>query len=1392
MGFGGVTTGYTSMSFHLLESRLQVNKPIEITQDILDNKCIKIEGYPLSIFGIVTEYVEEIGSSDGDLKEKKEEYKEEHPQAKFRTNQSGNIEAYLGLDFKEENEKQLDFLGKFGESGGRKTVDGATDSLGEFGGKGRQYLVIVENEGDSGFDREREVVLLPGQKYIFDRIIRDERKLKFRADNFDANKKGEYPSAIRGKAGIDVTDKNIRIKTDGLKIGDTIFITYSYASGDRHVRQSLDHKGTIGQGNTYGVAGFVGALASEVDAFDYQIRKWRVPPLPSGIDEYTTDQIAYSPSSSSKYTKDADFKLSLSDFLKAKRIEREIEKEKEEEGESEEPTEKEKELDALSSEIEGWRLSEAVLFGKHETFFAADYRGIVQITDKELKKILLPRSEIRDQEWFTEYLESLDFTYPSGEPDPDDPVDEDGFPKKTYLPSDLQKKIEHNVKFKDMEGFLFDTSEIVNSLLFDREKLHYYRPFADALKTVSKYNRNASETGVGIISLDLLQIFQPWIVYSTSTAYIKNQTVTYKNLDFSRAKGGGYSEDILDYYDLSFGIFESSNAHPRKNENCEDPVALRSYNYWSNNYDEQGIYLNKWYVQDSVLEWRPDGGTLESYWKIETPYFCGDFNRDTRVYIEKWGGNSLDNFSWIYVDTNPFVPENISCDANYNSRSLMTVFREEDVHKSLCYFKIDEEPFESAFNKVKTNKYLSHSRDLYKHTVDGREVIEPYDHDLNLITGQNRILGDSPSYSNGSPIQDAAHRVCALVKESEPEDEINNFWFTKNLLSDSWGEEADDGDEGESFGLSFKDSPPRAKIPSYWSIKSIEVKFRNSEGLEDKLEDLGKYISFYFEGEESSISNYRIASFETDIDLSSFVIKFNYYHTDRDGYLQFLGDFWKVFNIKEVNARLVRGNDQGIEEALNIDTYKVYSGQNSVVHDRQGRIMVFYANEDTANIDVAISYNDGDDWVVHKNLIRLIASETTSLPFVLKDANSSHVHLFYVLNESFLMYKRINIDNFVDKDLSIEYDVPETYEPGDYDMDSYNPENENEWWGERDYWGHYSSIGIRQEPSYFIAGNAEDPYFIDQLQSVEEIKIFNSNLSGDEVKKSMTFRFLFAGNQTEMRDAFTGSPYSVYFSGEGTVRLFMISNGKLSVKRSSDYFSWFYDIREQVIHKNYIDDKLNKGFPEEISNIQIVRNDYDKNIISLLYFYNKMLFIRHFYTNFLFSWADSSGKVHDEMMKRSLEITDADSSADPPKSRTENVPIFLVGTIPNRIKDTLIDDIEKGIPLNKSDLFIYFPYKDPDEPLNKKKNKEMVELFSENRHDDPPDDDTIVIAEDSDGQYFGLDVDTQVYAITTAKGLIRIFYRDSFKNINGIIMDSYNNPILEVGNVFRDSEVKER
>jgi hypothetical protein len=1361
IGFGGFSSGLTEMTYHIIESKTKINQKVVVTQEILDTSIIQLDGFPLSVFGIVREHVEEFEddpTTDTDPKtarEKAVEYKADHPQAKIGTNSTGGIVARIGLNFTSD---QLEFLGRFSQGSflgtGVKRISGATDSNGLFGGAASPYLVLVDSAGDSDLEtaeaEKREVIFLGDQEQLFIKIVEDDRTLKFRGDNKEAEGGGRYPFEISGTTGIDATDKQIRIDTTDLIVEDILYVTHNTTVGDRHLRQNVEHKGTIGQGNTVGIVGFTGAVQSEQDIYDYKLREWKVPPLPDGISMPTIDHVT------DDYTQDDDYKLTLDDFLDIDAKERE---------------EEDFELDeSEASKIEGWRLSEAIIWRRVKDLFAADFRGILHIKNRSTVTILYPRASIRDQDWFTEYLESLPFTDPTGPPDPDDPVDDDGNPKPTYLPSDLEKTLESQTNFADLEGFLFDTSEIANSLLFDREKLHYYRPFAEALKIVSKYKVSDPDSGIGINNLDLLPMLCSSIVTTSTTEFIDGETITRREYNYT-----GYDSttcDVLDleYYDLSYGVFDNVSIVGNKTRSCEDSFPARKFDYFSTNRDAngegQGIFYGQGFL-DSIGGWRPPGGIMQSHWKLETPYFCGNFNSSTRIYVEKMGGNSLDSYSWIYVDTESFLPSNISVDSNYDSMTSTITFSDDIMHNGLSYHRINDNFFERQLSSKKIDKTKNHIRDTYEHTIDGQTVTEAYDHDQNFMVGQNRMLGDSPSFSHGIPVTDEVLKI-----PFDPD--LEDFWFTKDLLNDTW-------DDGTSFDLSFSDSPPRANIPFNWYVKNIEIEFSYAGDVE--ISNIEKYVSFYFEDSESSLSDFLVT--ESTPKGGNFVFGFNmkYYF---GGPIQFLGDFWDLASISDVKATFAFGGDQNVEDKYNIDTYKITTGQSAVSYDRQGRILIFYANEETDNIDIAISYDDGATWAYDRNIIRLTSSEIATMPFVVKDTNSRFVHLFWVLNDKFLMYRQVDPDRIDVENGSVKPIIPETYEAGDYDLTLDDPE--------RAYWGDFTFNGIllRREPSYFVVGSADDEYFLDYIETLKGIVASNDLLVGTSNRdKIQTQRFFPASDPSEMRNDFNGSPYVVHLADDGVLRLFFVSNNRLSIKSSYNYISWKYDIVEQSIHKNYMDEELNRGFSEDISNVQIVRNDYDKSLISILYMNNEMLFIRHFHTNVFFPWTDEEGNSHDDQIVRSLEVTDEDLTADPPKNRTSNVPIFLVGVIPEKIRDSIKDDIENDISTENSDLAIYFPYRDPDDHSGltddeiKDLNKSMVDIFNVGTK-------VTMRVINSAGTLvdkvvdtnFEIDTSTQPYSFFTGKGLIRVFYKDNFGNIDGIIIDSLNNPNLEVMNVF--------
>ena len=1227
IGFGGIAEGITEITYQLLDSETIINQRIIVTRDIIDTEIIVFDGYPLSVFGIVKEVQQDV-TDEGVT----------------------TIRVIRGLEFTDE---QLDVIGKYSDGAWqgtrRKRIAGATDSQGLYGSIGIPEVKF-------------EDVAKNNQDQLFVKVVRDDRKLTYRGDNFDASTSRGSPFRLSGAIRLDATDRQVRIDTSDLEVGDYIYVTYNNAIR-RRIRQTLTHLGRIAQGNTIGISGFRGAIRSESDIFDYQIKSWAVPNLPQGMNMGNIDEI------DSVYTDDSEYKLTPARYVRMRRIE---------------ASSSEYDRNTDVDMIEGWRVGEAIT-NEVNTFWAADYRGIL-IYRYGIVSVVLDRRLIRDQVWFTSYLESLDFTTPTGVND-------------TYTPNDLEQKIEDNIEWRNESGQLFDISEINNSLLFDREKIPYYRPFAKALRNVSSWVITDGDSGVGIINLDL-----------------------YDKID------SGLQEDAL--FDLSYIEFGRTNSQPTLIAQCDEPFDVFPHHYFSLSYDAttDAGGAGAWYdvdtIDNEVLEWRPSGGQIESYWKQETPWFCGDFNRKTRVYTERMGGNSLDNYSWIYVNSVPAVPSTISLDMDENKDNSIILFNDEEFHKGLVYHKFKDVYFHTFLNSFNINNLQSHIRD-------------PYDYNKYRLRGYNRIMGDKPSFSNGKPITDDIRRICFLGQENE-------FWWTEIVYSDSADME---------FGLSFvKDTTgnfandPELIIPSDWNIKEMTVYYDwdmslSAEVITSLLFNKNRDIAFYLEGSDTSIDNLTFKSLPFTFGAvpvtgkdNSFKIDFAYYSGDR---IKFYGEVWKNVIIKKIELRLTSINNSANKDRLDLDDYKIKSGQGAIVNDGLGKILAFYANNNSGNIDVAVTYDEGREWVIHKGLIRLLFGETASLPFVIKSVNGYTVHLFYVLNDTFLMYKKFNSYDLELNDSIIDFKVPITYDVGDYDTSLDIPEI--------DYWGDFSKGGrnIRRSPSYFVAGDGEDEYFTEQIRITNDLRVENASI-GDKDKRQ-TPRFIYDGEISQMQDNFQGTVYAANVDSTGNVRVFITVDNKLSIKSSRDFRIWEYDIQDVEIHRDWVDPDVNKGEVIEIRNIQLLRDDFNKSSISIFYFHRDMLFVRHFSAALLDPVYDSAGNKVDNYLRNNLIVT----------SNSKNKPIFLVGKIPEDIRNKMVEEINKGISLADSELFINHSY-----------SSDEIERFDDR---------------------FDVDMDTQVFGNTDSKGLVRVLYKDKLGLLNALSLDALG---LGLPEVWYDSKEK--
>jgi len=397
--------------------------------------------------------------------------------------------------------------------------------------------------------------------------------------------------------------------------------------------------------------------------------------------------------------------------------------------------------------------------------------------------------------------------------------------------------------------------------------------------------------------------------------------------------------------------------------------------------------------------------------------------------------------------------------------------------------------------------------------------------------------------------------------------------------------------------------------------------------------------------------------------------------------ISFIGDIFKYLDIKQVRGIFIDGN---------IDQFKINSSRFSVVYDNNGKTVIFYEDEDSNNISVAFSFDNGASWVRNKDIIRLTKNETASSPLAVLDQNTGYVNLFYCLNGVFLMLSIIDPKLFSLKDVFVEYIPPLTYD--EYTTDNNNIESSSLF--------KYSENGklLRKTSSYFVYGNQTDPYFQEQL------KIYNS-MRDKELFSTIPPRFIFSSDNSFLNSEFTDFSYSFCIDKSGVKRLFIIKEGKLTILSSGDFISWSIDIEGKEFHKDYLLDSENKGKTYEIKNLQVIRNYYDDDNLGLLYFYNSMMFVR---------FLDAKELKNKANLDNYLSIS---------KGNLSN-PLFLVGKLDEELKSRKIIEIQNDTLYQDSDVPIFFP----DNYLN----EEILNSFDEN---------------------FDVDVDTQPYGITSKNGI---------------------------------------
>tara|TARA_Y100000310_G_scaffold308873_1_gene352429 strand:+ start:13391 stop:17419 length:4029 start_codon:yes stop_codon:yes gene_type:complete len=1218
---GGLTNiGTTEITYQINDTKTIINRKVTVTQEMLDTEEIEFNDYPLSFFGIVREHIEEediIDEETGDV--------------------TGTKVTKYGLDFTQE---QLDKIGRFTsgqfEGAPRRSIMGATSDDGHFGGRGAEEVDI-------------EDILFDDQENLFLELVRDIRKFKFRGDNPDASGERAWPYDTRRKR--DATANKIKIKTEGiktgvdpdtnlpvsgdLKVGETLYLTYNTCT-KRRIRQCFRHRGQGFQDNSIGVAGEIGIILTTSDVFDFQLTSWYVPKIipahASGFPNFDAP--------------DSEFKTPIDLYIH---------------GNSADTPDARPAFESNNELIEGWRWSE-VISEKVEEYWSADYRGIIYVKDNK-GEVVFPRASIRDQAWFETYLDDIQAFF------------ELRFSSFDARTDTLEEKFKFD---RDRpNGWLIDISEPTNTLLFDREKIPYSRLFANALERMSPYVHTVEDSGVGVVALDLLR----WLKQKENidtwerTIFLFPGSQFVKQTEFPIAKQ-------LTLMDLSLLFFNSFSAVPLPNPvfSCEEDFMFTPNHFPVDTVDAidgRGIFLTQSFIDNQFQEWRPPGGFLNSQWLLTTPYYCGEFSRKTRVFIEGVGGNSLENFSTIYVNTVPSSPSNISLDNTFYTDQATVSFRDDLYHDSIVYNRFYDAFVSDGIPLLEQDTSITH------------EPVE-FSHEGNRIIGVNRILGDRPSFSNGIPITTEARDI---FKGNKPD-----FLLQADLL-----------DASTDGFLDVLQDTPILTLPDEWRVKSIILEY---DILEDITNEEDKSLSLKFTGSETIVNDINFPIYGRNNIV--FTIDAKFY---AGGPIEMVSSFWDFLTM--VSAKIIYTTDDLID-------YKLDSGQTATVYDKGGRLLIFYADDVSGNLSVAATVNRGDTWDKFTDILRLTGDETASLPFIISSIDTFIVHLFWVLNDSFIMHTEIDTRLLVNEDIGVEYVPPSSY---DATSDDDNDDNTNS------SLASYSDSGkeLRRKTSYFVAGNATDPLFEETMAATQEIKLKNND---NEDTNSQTggvnfqsVRYDFLGDAAQLNQTFLGNAYTVYIDNGGVVRLFMLVDNKLTLKVSGDFLRWFNHVENIVIHKNFVGVQGELEDNLEVTNIQIGRNPFDNNDMSMFYFHDGMLFMRGLQSNLLAVGRDLNENMDNSALVEHLTITE----------NSGNKPIFLVGSLSQNIKDSLSDP----------ELAIKFYY-----------NNTMINNFDDR---------------------FGIDTSTQVVAYIMSQGLMRVFYKDNIGSLQSLLISGLR-PSLEVQN----------
>lgn len=718
-------------------------------------------------------------------------------------------------------------------------------------------------------------------------------------------------------------------------------------------------------------------------------------------------------------------------------------------------------------------------------------------------------------------------------------------------------------------GAVFDNSYAVNSLRFDDEKIPYFLPLAEAIQN--------AEAPLGFCHLDLYIKSHKDNNGGYITDEIANYSVDdYSKLTINQADGTAYNIDMSQavfdigqqssYVSQKQGISGGYSASP-----CDDledgSLAYRDPNDFRNEFDITGILQTAGGFPD-----------LTVYWMLYLPFYSDGYGRRTRVFVESFrtSGN-VEKQSACLVKPIGKIPQVISADNTYA------------MDNSFIFF-IDNQQESLAFTKVNYGFYSSRSGDI---TNDfSLNNLTAFDFDISrenterlFPCGYNRIFGDSPGFSDGKHITLEKNALCDLNNPLNTVDNYNNFYNTTSTVAANLG--------NGSFSVNTLSDIMVKHIKLEISVNS------NDSGIDDDL------VIAFDEEDKRLIENISVPS---DTGQYTYDIELGYYESN--GFIKFYCP--SFVNNLNVEYTYIDKND--------FDTYKINTTAMSSIINNRNHMFVFFVTEED-NIGFLHSTDEGKNWNNYYDLIRLVKGETASHPYAVYDPKSNDVHLFYVLNNIFLMHKVIYESDINCDDVSKYIDRHESwsFDSNNDDLSEFSEEGKK----------------MRYTAGEFVCGDKKDKFYQDMKHIDMKRAEYNKKYKDDDsfIKKYTRFSYADINNidfREDLNREFTSNYlYFAIISPNGGLALFYVVDGLLNIKMQTYYPGvWFNILGNIIFHANTTED-TNDDNGEYVFDGKLLTSfsgivNYQSEDIILLYVYDGMLFARRFNILQLF---DTIGKL---------------------------------------------------------------------------------------------------------------------------------------------------------------------